>query len=313
MPNEKLAELVEVMEGIAKIKKYNRMHAFTPYPKQRIFFEAGAQYRERLFRAGNQVGKTMGGSFEAVCHATGDYPKWWKGKRFDRPNKGWCCGIKAKDVRDGPQKLLCGEPGVEIEFGTGMIPKSRIIKKSLSRGVTDAYDTLQITHKTNGREDGVSTITFKSYEEGREGFQGITLDWAWCDEEGPMEVYSEILTRLRGDGIAYTTFTPLLGKTELVDRFEADSADRVAINMTIEEAEHWTKEEKEKRMSGYSSYERDCRAYGIPMMGHGRVFPFDTEILIEDALTYIPPHWFALWGIDFGIGHPFAAVLILWD
>lgn len=33
--------------------------------------------------AGNQLGKTLAGGFEAAIHATGRYPDWWKGKRFD--------------------------------------------------------------------------------------------------------------------------------------------------------------------------------------------------------------------------------------
>jgi hypothetical protein len=30
-------------------------------------------------------------------------------------------------------------------------------------------------------------------------------------------------------------------------------------------------------------------------------------------MTDIPPHWAKIWGIDFGIAHPFAAVLCAWD
>src|SRR5205807_3872068 len=31
------------------------------------------------------------------------------------------------------------------------------------------------------------------------------------------------------------------------------------------------------------------------------------------AITDIPPHWVKLWALDFGINHPFAAVLLAWD
>ena len=34
---------------------------------------------------------------------------------------------------------------------------------------------------------------------------------------------------------------------------------------------------------------------------------------MEAPIDYIPPHWVKLWGIDFGIGHPFGASLWLWD
>jgi len=314
MANPKLAELLGTLEELAAFRKYNKIRLFKPYPKQKLFFDLGRTKRERMFMAANRAGKSEAGAFEAACHVTGDYPKWWTGKKFSRPTRGWCAGIKSVDVRNIQQKKLCGEPGVESLFGTGYIPKDRLVDKSLSRGVTDAYDTIQITHKTNGVEDGVSTIQFKSYEEGRAGFQGDEIDFGWGDEEGKMDVYAEFLTRLAPDGIMFTTFTPLLGRTELVLRFKQEqSPDRAIVNMTLDEAEHFTPEEKAQRLAGYRSHERDARARGEPLLGSGRVFDYDEETLKEDALTYIPQHWFTLWGIDFGIGHPFAAALILWD
>src|SRR5438876_4068607 len=56
-----------------------RPRRYRPYPKQMEFHEAGLAHRERLFLAGNQLGKTMAGAFEEAAHATGRYPIWWKG------------------------------------------------------------------------------------------------------------------------------------------------------------------------------------------------------------------------------------------
>src|SRR5690349_4151884 len=56
--------------------------AFTPYPRQDEFFAAGAAYRERLFMAGNQLGKSLAGAVEVAYHLTGDYPSNWQGRRF---------------------------------------------------------------------------------------------------------------------------------------------------------------------------------------------------------------------------------------
>ena len=67
----------------------NRLAHYAPYPKQRAFHTAGADHRERLLMAGNQLGKTLAGGFEAAMHATGKYPDWWKGHRFDRPTVAW--------------------------------------------------------------------------------------------------------------------------------------------------------------------------------------------------------------------------------
>src|SRR5262249_20104526 len=62
----------------------DKLKYFRPYPRQREYFEAGAKYRERLLMAGNQVGKSYAGAMEVAIHATGRYPEWWKGYRFDR-------------------------------------------------------------------------------------------------------------------------------------------------------------------------------------------------------------------------------------
>ena len=45
-----------------------------------------------------------------------------------------------------------------------------------------------------------SMIGVKSYEKGREKWQGETLDWVWFDEEPPIEIYLEGLTRTNVDG-----------------------------------------------------------------------------------------------------------------
>jgi hypothetical protein len=49
------------------------------------------------------------------------------------------------------------------------------------------------------------------------------------------------------------------------------------------------------------------------MLGSGRIFMTPEDAITEPPLEYIPAHWAKLWGIDIGIGHPFGAVLMLWD
>lgn len=298
---------------VAHRRKYGGQYLFfEPYAKQTEFFDLGASKRERLLIAGNQNGKTHAGAFETCCHATGNYPPWWQGRRFDKPTKGWAAGETSLATRDIIQKKLCGEPGVDELFGTGMIPKAAFVDKpSLARGVTDAYDTIQVRHKSGG----VSIIRFKSYEQGRSKFQGETLDWIWFDEEPPEDVYSEGLTRTAATGgMAFMTFTPLKGMSSVVLRFlEGDSPDRGVVTMTIDDALHIPEAERAKVIAGYPPHEREARARGVPMLGSGRIFTATEESISEPAIENIPPYWAKLWGIDFGIGHPFAAALILWD
>jgi Terminase large subunit, T4likevirus-type, N-terminal len=97
----------------------NRLAYYKPYPKQAEFHDAGASHRERLLMAANQVGKTFAAAMELAAHATGQYPAWWSGYRFDRAIRAWAAGETAEVVRATIQLLLLGELG---QYGTGCIP-----------------------------------------------------------------------------------------------------------------------------------------------------------------------------------------------
>jgi phage terminase large subunit-like protein len=318
-----LKEALNIAHFLETHAMFNKMSYFKPITRQREFLALGATKRERVFMAGNRVGKSETGAFEAACHATGDYPVWWTGKRFDHPTKGWVAGTTSLDVRNIAQTKLCGQYGVVRAFGTGFIPKERFVDKpSRTSGVTDAYDTIWVSHRTEGREDGVSSVSFKSYEQGRQKFQGETLDWGWCDEEAPMEeqndVYTEFLTRVKGSGVMFITFTPLDGETALTDRFlRQKHQDREVVMLDLEDPEitWWTDEDKRRMIDSYPEWQRKARVHGMPILGSGAVFPFSEELIKCGPidLREVPGHWACLWGIDFGIAHPFAAVYLIHD
>lgn len=127
MSNAKLAETLKALQELSDRKKFRKIEFFKPYVKQEAFFHMGQFKRERMFRAGNQVGKSEAGCYEDAVHATGLYPDWWKGKRFREPTRGWVAGITSTAVRDIQQKKLMGQPGVTSAQGTGFIPKDCII------------------------------------------------------------------------------------------------------------------------------------------------------------------------------------------
>jgi len=309
---QNLADIAATLEAALERKNFRKIEFFTPYAKQVEFFELGATKRERLLMAGNQLGKTEAGAVEMVYHLTGLYPKDWKGRRWARPVKAWACGEGSTLVRDTQQKKLCGEPGVENALGTGYIPKHLFVDTpSLARGVTDAYDTIQVRHVSGG----VSVLKFKSYEQGRKKFQGDTVDVVWLDEEPDMEIYTEAITRTNATGgMVYMTFTPLMGMSSVVMRFlNEESPDRASVTMTIEDALHISPEERAKIIASYPAHERDARTKGTPMLGSGRIFQYSDDAVSEPMIEDVPRSWVKLWGVDFGIDHPFAAVLILWD
>lgn len=170
--------------------------------------------------AGNQLGKTVAGSSEWAFHLTGKYPDWWDGRRFEEPGRYWAAGETRVSTRDTIQKLLIGEPEKEEEWGTGTIPGADILDTFRAMGVANALDSVTVKHVTGGS----STLLFKAYEQGRGKWQGDTLNGVWFDEEPPLDIYSEGLTRTQAtDGIVMLTFTPLKGMSDVVQMFLSDS------------------------------------------------------------------------------------------
>jgi phage terminase large subunit-like protein len=287
-----------------------KLDLYRPYPKQLMFHNAGITYRERLLRAGNQMGKTMAAAAEVAIHATGRYPLWWNGRRFNKAPVIWCAGVTGEVVRDSIQRLLIGDVA---NPGTGFIPPDDIIETVPSRGVAGLVDTLLVNHINGGK----TRIRLKYYEQGREKFQADTVDVVWLDEEPDLDIYTEALTRTNATrGMVYLTFTPLKGMSEVVRRFlKTTSPDRFEINMTIDDALHIAKTDRQKIIDSYPAHEKEARIYGTPSLGGGRIFPISEEAIACDAipLERIPMHWQVLGGLDFGWDHPTAAVKLLYD
>jgi len=292
---------------LATRQKENQLAQYRPYSKQAEFHAAGAIYRQRLLMAANQVGKTWAAGFELAMHATGIYPDWWVGRRWDRPIVGWAAGVTGESTRDNPQRILLGRPGA---WGTGAIPKAALLETSSARGLADAVDTIRVRHCSGD----VSTVQLKSYEKGREKWQGETLDFVWFDEEPPQDIYTEGLTRTNAtSGMTLITFTPLLGMTEVVRRFVLEKMPGTHVTqMTLEDAEHYTPEQRAAIIASYPAFERDARTKGIPHLGSGRVFPIDEDDISVEPFE-IPSHWPQIAGIDFGWDHPSAGVRMAWD
>lgn len=209
-------EYLALLEEAKRRKDRRRLTDYRPYAKQREFHAAGLTHRERLLMAGNQLGKTYCGAAEVAMHLTGLYPDWWTGRRWDRPTRWWAGSKTGEVTRDGVQRLLIGEPKNESEWGTGMIPGAHLSEWSRRQGVADALDNATVRHVSGG----ISTLGFKSYDQGRQKWQGETLDGVWFDEEPPLDIYMEGLTRTNATGgISMITFTPLLGMSEVVAMF----------------------------------------------------------------------------------------------
>ena len=179
------------------------------------FFEAGSIHRERLFLAGNRIGKTEGvGLYELTWHLIGDYPAWWVGRRFNKKIRAWCAGDTKQTVREILQDKLLGPVG---SWGTGLIPGDMIHKIVRGGGsVADSVDMIYVKSK----DGGISQLTLKSYDQRREAFQGTEQDVILLDEEPPEDIYTECLLRtMTNNGMMMLTFTPLMGMSAVVLSF----------------------------------------------------------------------------------------------
>lgn len=271
------------------------------YVPHMAYFAAGARYKERCLMAANRIGKTYGvGGYELTLHLTGQYPPWWKGKRFDRPIRSWACGTTSQTVRDILQRKLLGSIS---EIGTGLIPGDCIIDTRKKGGsVPDTIETVYVKHATGG----ISTMALKSYEQGRKAFEGDEQDCILLDEEPPVDIYTECLTRtMTTQGIIMLLFTPLQGLSDTVllfmpgGRIPQEKSKRFVIQATWDDAPHLSQQDKDDIISSYSPHERDARSKGIPQLGSGRVFPIPEEDLLVDDFG-IPEHWIQAYGFDVG-------------
>lgn len=316
---EKQAAMLAMIE---RELAFRQLEQYAAYAKQREFHAAGAKFNERLFMAGNQLGKTKAGGAEWAMHLTGRYPDWWDGAVFDKPVVFWAGSVTSEATRDNPQRMLLGPPAIQDLWGTGMVPRDAIKDYTRAMGVANLLDNAVIRWGGGGDvQAGESLIAFKSYEKGREKWQGPTVDGVWFDEEPPLDVYTEGLTRtnngMRGQFVQLT-FTPLLGMSEVVSRFllpdgkDAGAKTRNVTSMTIWDVDHYTQEEKERIVASYPAHEREARSKGIPTLGSGRIFPVE-EDSIKVSPFAIPDYWVRINGLDFGWDHPTGAVQLAWD
>lgn len=268
------------------------------YKKHKEFFDAGRIHDVRLMIAGNRVGKTEScGLFELVCHAIDYYPSWWTGRRFTGKSNIniWVCGDTRKTCRDILQYKLCGPL---VDFGTGLIPKSAFsnIPFMRNQGIGNALDAIYIK-----RPNGIATVYFKSYDSGRDQFQGTEIDIILLDEECPIDIYDECGMRIMTSrGMIMLTFTPLMGTTPLIMLLFNNEGDGIYIvRASWDDAPHLSEQDKRKAEKLIPPWLRDARMRGIPSLGSGAIYPHTFEESEVDHFV-IPDTFKRGYGMDVG-------------
>jgi phage terminase large subunit-like protein len=167
-----------------------------------------------------------------------------------------------------------------------VLPIDAIESATARPGVPGSIDTAIVRHISGGR----SRLTLKSFDAGRESFQGAKVDVGWADEEPPQAIYSELLTRLLStvpgepSGLLLATFTPMLGLSGVVLSFLPGGrplegatvnsvGDKWYTMCGMDEVPHVSKAEREKLAASYMPHEREARTKGIPSLGSGSIYP----------------------------------------
>ena len=182
------------------------------YPKHMDVIRFSKEDDELLMCSANRCGKSQLGAYCVTCWTTGRYPDWWNGRVFDSPITAWIVNKTAKDTRDINEAELLGPTGNEMELGTGFIPAHLIQRCTPKPGTPHAFEFINVEHVSGG----TSYVVSKSYDQGREAFQGRNVPAIWNDEEIPREIYDEEMLRIMTcNGLILNTYTPINGLTEM--------------------------------------------------------------------------------------------------
>ena len=286
----KLNRLIDRKSESDYLSKYNtgeKVH------KKQLEFHKN-QHKNRWVFGGNRSGKTECGAVEAIWMARGIHPY-----RENRKSvEGWVVSLSTQVQRDVAQSkilhYLNKEWIYDIVMNTGK-------KDACEYGIIDSI----IIKNVFG---GLSKIGFKSCDQGREKFQGTSLDFVWFDEEPPLDIYMECRMRvLDKNGDVFGTMTPLKGLTWVYDMVylnENNDPDIWYEQMEWADNPFLNKAEIEKISASLSKDELDSRRYGNFRNASGKVYSeFDENINVVEPFD-VPPEWFDNISIDPGLNNP---------
>lgn len=253
--------------------------------------------RNRWVFGGNRSGKTECGAVECVYLARGNHPY----KKNKNDVCGWVVSLSAQVQRDVAQKkilhYLRKDWIEEIVMQSGR-------KDSPENGVIDFIRVKNVF-------GGSSTIGFKSCDQGREKFQGASLDFVWFDEEPPKDIYDECRMRvLDRCGEIFGTMTPLKGLTFVYDEIYMNKFDDPEVwyeFMEWADNPYLSKKEIDALEKTMGQEELSARRYGKFTANAGLVYPeFDERVHVVEPFP-IPKEWQDNISIDPGLNNPLSA------
>ncbi|MCI5838252.1 MAG: terminase family protein [Christensenellaceae bacterium] len=291
------ADVINRIIEIEKEQKRRKDAALATYnagekvhKKQLAFHKSKS--RNRWVFGGNRSGKTECGAVECLYMALGIHP--YRENRKDV--FGWVVSLSSQVQRDVAQKKI-------LHY----LDKSRIVDITMLAGRKE-YPENGIIDQIRVRNafGGVSVIGFKSCDQGREKFQGSSLDFVWFDEEPPRDIYEECRMRvLDKSGDIFGTMTPLKGLTfAYTDLYLKADGDKIWCEfMEWKDNPYLPESEIEALTSALSSDELESRRYGRFHSAEGLVYTEFTEECIIEPFD-VPFEWQDTLSIDPGLNNP---------
>ena len=269
-----------------------RLHA-----KQLQFHQSLA--KSRFVFGGNRTGKSVCGAMETIWYATGLHPF----VKLDHAQDGWVVSLTRQVQRDVAQAKILQYLPPEWIVKTVMVSGSAFAP---AHGVIDFILVRNIFGT-------VSKIGFRNCEQGRERFQGVSLDYVWFDEEPPADIYDECLLRLldRG-GVHWVTMTPLKGRSWVYDRIylrQEQQPDLACFWMSWDDNPYLSSEEKQYLIANLPPEVLESRQHGHFVAAEGLVFPnFTADNVLEPfVMTHADAYYI---GIDPGYRNPTAVIWV---
>jgi len=250
--------------------------------------------RNRWVFGGNRTGKTECGAVEVVYIARGIHPY----RENLKESTGWVVSLSSQVQRDVAQAKILHYlnrdwiADIVMQSGKKGSPEYGIIDYILVKTVFG----------------GVSKIGFKSCDQGREKFQGASLDYVWFDEEPPEDIYHECRMRVFDKrGHIFGTMTPLKGLSWVYDEIYLNKNNNPEVwYITMEWADNpfLSKEEIKLLSSSMSPEQLEARCFGRFCAASGLVYPeFDPQVHVIDPFP-VPKEWQDNISIDPGLNNP---------
>ena len=274
---------------LAKYNTGKRVH------KKQLEFHKCLKKNRWVF-GGNRSGKTECGAVETVYLARGIHPY-----RKNKPVSCWVVSLSKQVQRDVAQEKI-------LHYLKHQWIEKIVMTKGRQDNAESGIIDFILVRNIFG---SLSKIGFRSCDQGREKFQGASLDFVWFDEEPPYDIYMECKMRiLDRQGELFGTMTPLKGLTWVYNEIylnEHNDENVWSIQMEWADNPFLNQQEIEEMSKSMSQEELESRRYGKFMQCGGLVYnSFDENVHVVEPFDF-PKDWQDNISIDPGLNNPLSA------